>query len=212
MIPYPGVMVLLQMPGGPAWGFGNRDASFAVPAWIERGRRAHTNMVENLAPFACLVLVAHVAGKANATTAFASRALSRRARRLHDGVHGGHPLPAHADLLGRRAGGVHDPAADPGLSRQKKIPSSSSRKKDKPDSVAASAGLMLLARLLADLGTEAREQLVAFGRLAAGDRLVDVREHLAERLGAARVGGGRLHHLAQARGPADRQVRAGRAT
>lgn len=73
VIPYPGVMVLLQMPGGPAWGFGNRDASFTVPAWIERGRRAHTNMVENLAPFACLVLVAHVAGKANATTAFASQ-------------------------------------------------------------------------------------------------------------------------------------------
>jgi uncharacterized MAPEG superfamily protein len=70
--PYPGVTVLLQMPGGPAWGFGNRDTTFAVPTWIERGRRAHTNMVENLLPFACLVLTAHVSGKANATTAFAS--------------------------------------------------------------------------------------------------------------------------------------------
>jgi uncharacterized MAPEG superfamily protein len=43
-----------------------------VPAWILRGRRAHANMVENLVPFACLVLVAHLGGKANATTAFAS--------------------------------------------------------------------------------------------------------------------------------------------
>lgn len=71
--PYAGVTVLLSMPGGPAWGFGNRDSDFAVPAWILRGRRAHTNMVENLLPFACLVLVAHVSGKANATTAFASQ-------------------------------------------------------------------------------------------------------------------------------------------
>lgn len=73
VIPYPGVTVLLQMPGGPKWGFGNRDYEFTVPAWILRMRRAHANMVENLLPFACLVLVAHVAGKANATTAFASQ-------------------------------------------------------------------------------------------------------------------------------------------
>ena len=61
------------LPGGWAWGVGNRDGAFAVPAWIERGRRAHANMVENLVPFACLVLVAHLGGKANATTAFASQ-------------------------------------------------------------------------------------------------------------------------------------------
>ena len=73
VIPYPGVTVLLSMPGGPAWGFGNRDYDFTVAPWILRGRRAHSNMVENLIPFACLVLVAHVSGKANATTAFASQ-------------------------------------------------------------------------------------------------------------------------------------------
>ena len=72
VIPYPGVTVLLQMPGGWAWGVGNRDTPFAVPPWLERTRRAHANMVENLVPFACLVLVAHVGGKANATTAFAA--------------------------------------------------------------------------------------------------------------------------------------------
>lgn len=58
-----------QMPGGLEWGFGNRDTALAVPAWTERAVRAHLNLVENLAPFAILVLTAHVAGKANAMTA-----------------------------------------------------------------------------------------------------------------------------------------------
>jgi uncharacterized MAPEG superfamily protein len=55
--------------GGLAWAFGNRDTPLAVPAWTSRAERAHQNLVENLAPFAILVLVAHVAGKTNATTA-----------------------------------------------------------------------------------------------------------------------------------------------
>ncbi|MBI3513960.1 MAG: MAPEG family protein [Proteobacteria bacterium] len=41
----------------------------ALPAWAGRAHRAHLNLVENLVPFAALVLVAHVAGAANATTA-----------------------------------------------------------------------------------------------------------------------------------------------
>ena len=57
------------VPGGLAWAFGNRETSLAVPAWTSRAERAHQNLVENLAPFAILVLVAHMAGKANATTA-----------------------------------------------------------------------------------------------------------------------------------------------
>jgi uncharacterized MAPEG superfamily protein len=57
------------VPGGLAWAFGNRDTALAVPAWTSRAERAHQNLVENLVPFAILVLVAHVAGKANATTA-----------------------------------------------------------------------------------------------------------------------------------------------
>jgi uncharacterized MAPEG superfamily protein len=57
-------------PGGTDWGFGNRDgARPPFPAWAERAQRAHANLTENVAPFAILVLVAHVAGKANATTA-----------------------------------------------------------------------------------------------------------------------------------------------
>jgi len=69
LIPFVPIVGLMQTPGGAAWGFGNRDTTHPVPAWVQRGRRAHMNMVENLAPFAVLVLVAHVAGKANATTA-----------------------------------------------------------------------------------------------------------------------------------------------
>lgn len=72
-IPVVGVAKILMMPGGPAWGFGNRDESFVVPDWVSRARRAHLNMVENLAPFACLVLAAHVSGNANETTALGAQ-------------------------------------------------------------------------------------------------------------------------------------------
>jgi uncharacterized MAPEG superfamily protein len=72
-IPVLGVTKVLMMPGGPAWGFGNRDDSFVVPDWVNRARRAHLNMVENLVPFACLVLVAHVSGNANETTALGAQ-------------------------------------------------------------------------------------------------------------------------------------------
>ena len=73
LIPNVGVFGLTRIPGGLEWGFGNRDRPLAVPAWIERVRRAHMNMVENLPVFAALVLVAHVSGKADATTALGSQ-------------------------------------------------------------------------------------------------------------------------------------------
>jgi uncharacterized MAPEG superfamily protein len=40
-----------------------------LPAWAARAKKAHTNAIENLAPFAAVVLVAHLAAVANATTA-----------------------------------------------------------------------------------------------------------------------------------------------
>lgn len=73
LIPNVSVIGLSRVPGGMAWGFGNRDTPIEVPAWVERTRRAHANMVENLPVFAALVLVAHVAGKADATTALGSQ-------------------------------------------------------------------------------------------------------------------------------------------
>ncbi len=41
-----------------------------VPLWGDRANRTHLNAVENFAPFAALVLIAHVTGKENAMTAF----------------------------------------------------------------------------------------------------------------------------------------------
>jgi len=68
-IPFVYVGGIAGIPGGLAWGLGNRDVPLALPVWVERAKRAHANLVENLAPFAVLVLTAHVAGVANATTA-----------------------------------------------------------------------------------------------------------------------------------------------
>jgi uncharacterized MAPEG superfamily protein len=42
----------------------------SVPLWGERAHRAYLNAVECFAPFAALVIIAHIAGKANAMTAF----------------------------------------------------------------------------------------------------------------------------------------------
>jgi len=41
-----------------------------MPLWGKRADRAYVNAVETFAPFAALVIVAHLAGKANAMTAF----------------------------------------------------------------------------------------------------------------------------------------------
>lgn len=45
---------------------GNREDSPLTDGWVGRARRAHMNMVENLGPFAVLVLTAHITGKADA--------------------------------------------------------------------------------------------------------------------------------------------------
>ena len=39
-----------------------------LPAWAQRCHRAHMNLVENIGPFAVLVLVAHVLGISNGMT------------------------------------------------------------------------------------------------------------------------------------------------
>ena len=67
----PGVYLVgeVQTPGGFEWGLGNRAAPLQLPEWAARAKRAHYNLVENLAPFAILVLVAQVSGKANGMTA-----------------------------------------------------------------------------------------------------------------------------------------------
>ena len=39
-----------------------------LPAWAQRTHRAHMNLVENIGPFAILVLVAHLLGISNGAT------------------------------------------------------------------------------------------------------------------------------------------------
>ena len=43
-----------------------------LPAWAARSKKAHYNAIENLAPFAAVVIVAHLTGAANAATAAAA--------------------------------------------------------------------------------------------------------------------------------------------
>lgn len=52
---------------------GNREDFPPGRGWVGRAHRAHVNMVENLVPFAALVLAAHVAGRADALTALGAQ-------------------------------------------------------------------------------------------------------------------------------------------
>ena len=52
---------------------GNREGLPEVTGWAGRAARAHRNMLENLVLFAALVLVAHAAGRENATTALGAQ-------------------------------------------------------------------------------------------------------------------------------------------
>ncbi len=52
---------------------GNREKLPEIAGWAGRAMRAHRNMLESLVLFAGLVLVAHVAGKANAMTALGAQ-------------------------------------------------------------------------------------------------------------------------------------------
>jgi len=58
----------------------------ALPDWVNRANRAHLNAVENFAPFAAVVLIAHVTGVSNATTE-ACAAVYFYARVAHAAVH-----------------------------------------------------------------------------------------------------------------------------
>ena len=52
---------------------GNREGLPEITGWAGRATRAHRNMLENLVLFAALVLVAHAAGRENATTAMGAQ-------------------------------------------------------------------------------------------------------------------------------------------
>ena len=65
-IPY---IVSRTLTWGLADAMGYPENPSELPAWARRATRVHENMVENLAPFAALVLVAQIAGAASETTA-----------------------------------------------------------------------------------------------------------------------------------------------
>lgn len=52
---------------------GNRDNFPHIEGWIGRAQRAHRNMLENMAPFAALVIAAHLGGKADPMTAMGAQ-------------------------------------------------------------------------------------------------------------------------------------------
>jgi uncharacterized MAPEG superfamily protein len=52
---------------------GNREDFPALEGWVGRARRAHANMVENLVPFAALIIVAAVTGKFGQGTAIGAQ-------------------------------------------------------------------------------------------------------------------------------------------
>jgi uncharacterized MAPEG superfamily protein len=65
---------------------GNRE-NFAPPTgWMGRARRAHRNLVENLIPFAALILCVVIANKTSGTTALAAQ-LFFWARLVHAAVY-----------------------------------------------------------------------------------------------------------------------------
>lgn len=59
---------------GPVEALSYRADGNPLPGWAERARKAHHNAIENLAPFAAIVLVAHAAGVSNEATAAAAQA------------------------------------------------------------------------------------------------------------------------------------------
>ena len=57
-----------------------------LPDWVNRANRAHLNAVENLAPFAAVVLIAHAVGLSTSTTQ-ACAAVFFYARLAHAVIH-----------------------------------------------------------------------------------------------------------------------------
>jgi uncharacterized MAPEG superfamily protein len=69
MIPASAKIVANGMP----WAVGNRDVEPVPALWVARADRLAANFLENLPIFAGLVLIAHVSGTADETTALGAR-------------------------------------------------------------------------------------------------------------------------------------------
>ena len=47
---------------GVSWGLGNREVEPQLPDWAVRLKKSHANLLENIAAFIGVVLIAHVVG------------------------------------------------------------------------------------------------------------------------------------------------------
>ena len=81
---------------------GNRDNMPEIVGWPGRARRAHLNMLENMVVFATLVLIAAVAGKANATTAMGAMIFFWARLAYAADLSDRHSVAAHARLVRER--------------------------------------------------------------------------------------------------------------
>ncbi|MBM3536152.1 MAG: MAPEG family protein [Alphaproteobacteria bacterium] len=72
VLAFPYTIGMTQRLGLPTMA-GNRESIPEPEGWMARSKRAHLNMVENLAAFAALVLIAHIAGKADPSTALGAQ-------------------------------------------------------------------------------------------------------------------------------------------
>jgi uncharacterized MAPEG superfamily protein len=87
LLTMPPLFARASVPGGIRWIFYNRDTVLeGVAPWGERAVRAHSNMADNLAIYAGVIVIAHLTGAANETTAIASTAILA-ARVLHAAVY-----------------------------------------------------------------------------------------------------------------------------
>ena len=70
VLPYSTAILFTQGLGVAA---GNRENLPPLTGWVGRSKRTHANMVENLVPFAALLLAAQGAGKLGALTALGAQ-------------------------------------------------------------------------------------------------------------------------------------------
>jgi len=83
VLPYTQAVIMKYGVGAAA---GNREDLPTLTGWVGRAKRTHENMVENLVPFAALVLAAQAAGKTGALTAIGAQ-LFFWCRLVHAGVY-----------------------------------------------------------------------------------------------------------------------------
>ena len=82
----PFILGVIQANGLMTPAYYDAPSTAPLPNWVQRANRAHQNAVENIGPFAAIVLVAHLAGVHTGLTATAA-AVYFFARIVHAVVH-----------------------------------------------------------------------------------------------------------------------------